>query len=504
MPATFSSLIVILVLAISVFVIAHRTVCAISKVEDFTRRRNLWFGLTLGAFLAPNFWAYAFIAILLLLYANRRETNPPALFFFVLFAIPAATVVIPGLGLVSYLFLLSYPRILELFVLLPAFFRLIQKSDTISFGKTGTDKVLIAYLLLTVALYLRDTTLTDTLRQSLYLFLDVFLPYFVISRSLKNLQGFKDALLSFVIAIMLLALIAVFEAVKYWPLYGALNAAFDFHHVKLGFLERGGVLRAMASAGQPIVLGYLLAVGMGFYLFLQRSFPQKLIRQLGIALLVAGLLATVSRGPWVGCVVLLIAFIATGQNPARRLTSIALMGMLALPLIAILPVGEKIINLLPFVGSTESSNIDYRAELFRTSILVIQRHPWFGNVNFLEAPEMEALRNGSEGIIDVVNSYLEIVLTQGLIGLGLFVGVFLLILLSIYRAMRLIPDKNCEEYLLGRALLATLISIMVIIFTVSSISFIPIVYWSVAGLGFAYAQMVRKQVGTNPASGTSH
>lgn len=41
-------------------------------------------------------------------------------------------------------------------------------------------------------------------------------------------------------------------------------------------------------------------------------------------------------------------------------------------------------------------------------------------------------------------------------------------------------------------LLATLIGILVIIFTVSSITFIPVVYWSVAGLGVAYIQMVRR------------
>jgi hypothetical protein len=58
--------------------------------------------------------------------------------------------------------------------------------------------------------------------------------------------------------------------------------------------------------------------------------------------------------------------------------------------------------------------------------------------------------------------------------------------------MRSIPDKDSEEYLLGRALLATLLAILTIITTVSSITIIPIVYWSVAGLGVAYAQMVRK------------
>jgi O-antigen ligase len=103
---------------------------------------------------------------------------------------------------------------------------------------------------------------------------------------------------------------------------------------------------------------------------------------------------------------------------------------------------------------------------------------------------MEALRQG-QGIIDIVNSYIGIALEMGLVVLGLFVAFFGLTLFGIYRAMRSIPDKDSEEYLLGRVLLATLLTIMIMIFTVSSISIIPIVYWAVAGLGVAYAQMIK-------------
>jgi O-antigen ligase len=112
------------------------------------------------------------------------------------------------------------------------------------------------------------------------------------------------------------------------------------------------------------------------------------------------------------------------------------------------------------------------------------------------------MRQG-QGIIDIVNSYIQIALETGFVGLGLFVSFFALILLGIYRAMRSIRDKNSEERLLGRALLATLLAILVIIFTVSNIAIIPIVYWSVAGLGVAYAEMARKQK-REASSGHAH
>ena len=70
--------------------------------------------------------------------------------------------------------------------------------------------------------------------------------------------------------------------------------------------------------------------------------------------------------------------------------------------------------------------------------------------------------------------------------------VFAVLLLGIRRAMLSFADKDDERRQLGRVLLATLIGILVIIFTVSSITFIPVVYWSIAGLGVAYIQMVRR------------
>ena len=166
------------------------------------------------------------------------------------------------------------------------------------------------------------------------------------------------------------------------------------------------------------------------------------------------------------------------------------MCLVALPLIAILPGGMKVINLLPIIGTTDKGSIDYREQLLTNSRIVIMRNPWFGSTDFLETPEMEAMRQG-ENIIDIVNSYLAIALSQGLVGLGLFVSFFVFVMLGVYRAMRTFPDKDCEEALLGRALLSALFGILVTIFTVSSITFIPIVYWSMAGVGVAYAQMIR-------------
>ncbi len=446
--------------------------------------------MTLTAFLANNFWVYTFIAIPLLLYSNRQETNPPALYFFLLFVLPVATIAIPGAGLVNFFFELTHARILSLFILLPAFFVLNHQGNNPAFGRLGPDKVLTAFLLLTTLLQLRDGNFTNTLRAAFYLFTDVFLPYFVVSRSLKRVQEFRDALLSFVLAIMVVAALAAFEFYKHWMLYSAWVSLFKLK-AETTYLDRNGMLRATVTAGQAIALGYLMVVGFGFYLFISQSIRNKLIRKLGLLLVLVGLIASLSRGPWLGAVLLLVLFIATGRNPVPRLMSMALATILALSIVSILPEGQRVINLLPFIGNTEKENIDYREQLITNSMIVIKRNFWFGSIDPLDTPEMEAMRQG-QGIIDVVNSYIGIALENGVVGLGLFVSFFALTLFGIHRAMRLIPDKDSEEHLLGRVLLATLLAILFIIFTVSSITVIPIVYWSVAGLGVAYAQMVRR------------
>ena len=491
MPEHLRALIVILVLATMFFVFARRPAGFISETGNFKRRTTVWFALTISAFLAHNFWLYTLIAMPLLIYASRHENNPPSLFFFTLFVMPMAFIQIPGLGLVNFLFDFSHARILELIILLPAFFALLRHGENLTFGRTWPDKALTGYLLLTAILYLRETSLTDTLRQVFYLFTDLFLPYFVISRSLKNMNEFRDALLSLILAIMMLALIAIFEANFRWLLYPPLLDALKMEQGMTAYLGRDGMLRAIATAGQPIALGYLMVIGIGIYLFLQRYIKHNFTRRFGMAILAAGLIAPLSRGPWIGAAVLLLVFIATGPDPVRRLVSLTLVAMLAVSLLSVLPRGERMINLLPFIGSTEKGTVEYREKLITNSLIVIQRYPWFGSFDYNFEPEMESMRQG-QGIIDKVNTYVTIALEKGFVGLGLFAGFFALTLMVIYRAMRSIQDRDSDEYQLGRTLLATLLAMMVIIFTVSSITIIPIMYWSVAGLGVAYAQMVRK------------
>lgn len=492
MPEHLKALIVILVLATAVFVFAKAPACALASTPgDFERRRNLWFAITLVAFLAHNFWIFVIVTAVLLLLALPREPNRLAMFFFLLFAAPAFPAQVPGLGVINHFFQIDYVRLLTLSVLLPAFLHLRKQPDRERFGRLVPDKFIAGYLILQFVLMLLDGTnsFTNVLRWGVfYPFTSIFLPYYVASRSLKKLHEFRDALMAFAVAALVLSAIGAFEFAKHWLLYYELGNVLGVPWGYGDYLSRGTSLRAVATAGQPIVLGYVTAVAAGLYLYLRKLVPDPRPWHFGLILLVSGLIAAVSRGPWVGAVAILLVFIATGPSPVSGFAKLGLLGAIVLPPLLISPAGDKIIDLLPFVGRVEAGNVEYRQRFIELSIGVILQNPFFGSNDFVDAPEMRELK--PQGLLDTLNVFVTVALGNGLVGLTLFAGFFIAVAVGIFKRMRSTADRNDEVQLLGRALFSTLAGIVVIMNTISPILLIPTIYWSVAGLGVAYAGML--------------
>ena len=489
MPEHLRALVVILAVASAVFWLAKPAACpAVMPEEDFARRRNLWFAVTLAAFLAHNFWVYIAAVAALTLFALPHERSKLALFFFLLFAVPAIRAPVPGFGLVNFLFDVDYLRLLSLTLLLPAFLALRGRPGVEPFGRSLPDKLLAVYLLYLFCLIVRANSFTDTLRGGLfYPFVDVFLPYYVASRSLRALQEFREVLGAFVLAALVLAAIASVEFMKHWLVYMPLSDALGVYWDTPLYLSRGESLRALGSAGHAIPLGYVMTVALGF-LFFAREHLSALQWRLALVLLACGSIASLSRGPWVGAAAALLAFIASGPAATRRFAQLGVLGALLSPLLLSSSPGQAIIDHLPIVGTVDAGNVVYRERLLEISLQVFMLNPLFGAFDFLQSPLMQQLRTG-QGIIDVVNTYVGVALSSGLIGLALFVGFFLAVTAAVLRAMLGVHERLGERYVLGQALLATLLGILVTIFTVSSITVIPVIYWSVAGLGAAYARL---------------
>jgi O-antigen ligase len=407
------------------------------------------------------------------------------------------------MGLINYLIALNHARLLSLVILVPSAVLLSRNPAATPFGRLLTDKLLAGFLMLIVVMFLRSTSATDTLRQATYVFIDVLLPYYVISRGLRTLPAMREAIFCFLLATLLVTVAGIFEFGRHWLLYRALLDALGLSTEYGGYLGRDGALRASATTGHPIALGTVIAAGIGLFTYLKDELGSPLHRRLAGIALIGGAFASLSRGPWLGTAVMFAVYVATGRAGLRNLAFLVIGCVVAIPLLAVVPGGQKLLNLLPFIGTVETENIYYRERLIDNALIVIGRNPLFGSIDYLKTPEMESMRQG-QGIIDIVNTYISVALEYGFIGLALFVGFFLAVLYGVFKAIRALKHVDEEMNRLGRALFATLTGILVIIFTVSSITVIPIVYWSVAALCVAYVQIARSrlkqlQAGEQPA-----
>jgi len=492
MPEYLRALLVIVVLSLPVFWLAKAPLCELAIYEaDFKRRRNLWLAITVIAFIGHSFWVYAAITGVLLAIAGAKDSSRLGLYLFLLFVVPPFSAQIPGAGGINYLIDVNHARLLSLVILLPAYLALRGQEHNVSFGRTWADRWLLAYILLQLILQASVDTTTNTLRFCLYAFSDIFLPYYVASRSLRNLEACRDALASFVFAALLMAPVAAFEYAKHWLLYSTLPGAMGVAFGMGNYLSRGDSLRALAATGHSIILGYVMLAAMSLFAFVHRSISRRGMALAILATLAVGLITPVSRGPWVGGAAAVAVVMLTGPNKLSRIGRLMTVAIPTLAVLMVSPFGDKIIDLLPFVGTVDDTTVTYRQRLFEVSLSVLMNNPIFGSFDYWSAPQMQEMIQG-EGIIDMVNSYLSIAMSFGFVGLTMFSAVFLSAAWGLFRGMRTAAPGS-ELHDLGRALLATMVGALVTIATVSSILIIPTVYWLIAGLCVGYANLATRR-----------
>jgi hypothetical protein len=497
MTSHFKALFVVIVITLAVFVLAKPLFTQFMRAEDYDRRRNTWLALTLAAFLIPNYWAYAAVAIAVIGYAVSKEPNPSALYLFLLLALPPLSLDIPTFGVVNALLALDHYRMLSLVLLLPAAVRLRRTSrnpaanllqEPSRIGWVLTDILIVSYAVLQVALLMPYVSSTSVARGIVLLVLDVLLPYFVISRGCRSRENIVETMASFALAAMVLAPMAVFEFFKSWLLFASLEEtwrAMPLH----SYLSRGGFLRATVTMGHSIMLGYAMAIAIGFWFYLQTRVDARVWRWLCLLVLLMGSTAAMARGPWVGTVAVGVVFLATGLNVGRRMMKgvvlLAVLGGVA----AASPWGGKIIEFLPFVGTIDEGTVVYREQIASASWVLIQQHPLFGSPFFMA--QMENFRQG-EGIIDLVNVYASVALVYGLGGLGLFIGFFAVAGLKCFAVVRRFANEDPDFSQMGSSLLACMVGALVIIATVSNYLIVPYLYWSLGALIVAYVQLAKE------------
>jgi O-antigen ligase len=492
MPSNLKALLVVLAFSGITLALARPVALRFMEEQDFKRRRNAWLILSAAAFGCSNYWLFVLIAAPVLYWGGKKDTNPLAYFLFLMNVIPSLPIQIPTAALgIGELFPVDIFVLLSFCVLLPAARRLRTAERESGRKLRFMDWLLLGYIALRIILFvppdlpnhvILQTSFTGDLRTALFLFTTVYLVYYVASRSCPNRRSIGDAMAALCLACTIMALIACLEGMKNWPLYNQLYVAWDPGGFGGGYLLRGGSLRAAASAGHPLALGYLLAVALGFWLYLQTQLQRRLHRLIVAAVLCGGLLITFSRGPWLGALVIYLVYAALSRRGSRFLKA-AIAPLMLCGLLSLTPLGDRIANMLPFMGGqVDVGSLTYRERLADRSWELILEHPLFGDQ--LAYSHMEDLRQG-QGIIDIVNTYVDVTLFYGFVGLALFASFILLGLGNAYRARAAWLSIDPDSALMAASIIACIAGTLVMLLDCSFIlGYVPMFY-TLAGLGTA-------------------
>ena len=348
------------------------------------------------------------VAALMLVIAPLAPRDRTAFFLVAVPAIPifiSAPLPFPG---INFLTVLTHLKLAAVVLLLPVF--LADRGSERHGILNGPSIILLIYVLYTSVLIALPSNITGGLRFFLDQLLLIAIPYFAILRALRRTEDIDTFFQAFLIASLILAMVAILSRAKSWDIYA--SAASVIMEV------REGGMRVNATAGTHSLAFHLAAAFMLLEFLKSRLSIGWVMLNLMRAVFVAGMLTTGSRGALGGLVVAwsTYTFLTLRSTPVRMLLFFLLIAS---------AVGGSIWLAQGDVDAyDEHGTFSYRQELLWTSVEYIAKYPFFGDRNFLLSGAFDHLIQG-QGIIDITNIYLQIALTFGLIGLALFSCIFI-------------------------------------------------------------------------------
>lgn len=437
----------------------------------------------------PVFYMENMLAILAIALAAALMLAPidrvrrTALFIAVVPCLPvylAAQVPFPG---INFLLWLTPYKIFVAALLLPVMFY--PRGADEGAGEWSIGKIsLILFAVYTSLIVSLGVNATSGLRFLADQWLLLVIPLLVFSRVASSLDNVDACLKAFLQASLILAAIALIATFKQWDFYRLNEPASVFTEPD----TRGGFLRIAATVNTHS-LGYHLATCLILLQYFARRIGLGGVRLLVIrAALLAGLLATGSRGALAGLVIGYAAsYLLLIERAAVRRGSFVALGVLVLAATGWLLVGDNS-DVDPY------GTFDYRKQLLLAALNHMSAHPWVGDFQFLEALDFAGLVQG-QGIVDITNLYLQIGLQYGLIGVALFMTLIVSTLVSLLRAAAGNGGDADQDARDVRRLCATLagalIGWLVLVATTSNVGVTVHIGILLAGLGQGILAMRR-------------
>jgi O-antigen ligase len=285
--------------------------------------------------------------------------------------------------------------------------------------------LLIAFLELAQA---RSDSLTVVLRQAVFAVLVVLLPYFVISRSLNNSAEVRRFTLAIALAGFVMAAVATVEQRLHWLFYKHIEAVLNISTRLNPYMKlRAGAIRSPASFMESTSLALFLALATIMLFAVRSNFASRGKWLIALAVMGLGLLAANSRGAFVALAIGVPALDLYRRRYAELMVKVAAGAGLFLIVLAAAQFSTFFASVIG-QGTGEQGSADYRWLVWHRGLEEISKHPLFGTSMDTAVNNLEDLRQG-EGIVDLVNGYVNYGLTSGYPGMvGLFLCFFSLCL----------------------------------------------------------------------------
>lgn len=422
-----------------------------------------------------------------------RAKDQAPFYIAALLAVPnAIRAALPFPGL-NYLVVLTFAKIAAIIVLLPA---LVASPRPLAAKYAPAAGALV--IVMTVVFSLLDfrvNNLTSGLRAAFDTFLFYALPFMALVRVLRTRESIERVFAMLVFIAMIFFFAGLISQGTKWNFYTYITNRFGYSE----FADfRYGFLRVSATVN-TVLAGYIMILGLLAVEYFRG------VRSLGFVqgwmlrgMCVTTAFFTFSRGAWLGMIAAYATFLLFARMPRSSRPALIALGLIVGAPIAVIASSSG-----DFDSFDDFGTFGYRQELLRTSIAYIAMHPLFGDPLFRESGFFDHLYQG-QGIIDVVNTYVNIALRYGLTGLTLFVGAFAAAVMGLLKLGEIVRRTNDRALELQRAvMLAAIAGYMTTIFTTSSTNVFVQIFTLVLALSVALTAAARAEATSSPDDGES-
>lgn len=292
---------------------------------------------------------------------------------------------------------------------------------------------------------------------------DTALPYFAARLLLQRREEYILLLKSLLVIALPLALLGAYQCLTGQNPIGFLSR-FSYYGASLAdrvLPARKGLWRAEATFGVSIMFGLFFAMVGPLCAGLWGYAKRRARLLVGLVLMAVGMLSSMSSGPWLAGIV---ACGVMGLYPFRQYWKV-LTALLIIWLMAInIGSNRHWYDVLGSYCTLEPETASYRIRLMEVALGGGMSGHWLAGYGPFADPGWGPIMDG-RGHTDIVNHYVLIVVTHGLLGLLPFLGAVGGSLIALRRAFKL-AGSQAERWLLW-GMFSALAGILVAILSVS-------------------------------------